>query len=534
MTTRRDMPRQTREYPRRELRGQRATSSVVGEGEQPNRIIDASSTTGDGQQVRRVRREAPTYDRTRRTRNPREDGQGQNPEPESSRQESAPRVNRRPMPAYARKISRWRWYGVSAFALLMIAGGLIGMLFPVRPSFSAAEKRDLTPFPEVQVSTFLDGSFFSDLSLWFSDTYPLREPLVQLDRKVDSLFGIQASTQMIGGNVQADELPPEGQTVEVERPARDYGPVDEPTERIQQEEIQSNIMNGLYVDGDKACSMYYFDQYSVQTYCDAVNSAADRLDGIATVYSVLIPNNSGATLDEDTLLKLGASDQQQALRYFHSLMNEKVQIVETYDILRAHRDEYIYFRTDHHWTQLGAYYAYTAFCQVKGIEPSDITKWKQVDYEPFLGSFYQELQLQAMADNPDTVHAYIPTGTNDLVYWSTDGEEFEGNVIADASIYDENSKYMCFIEGDQQLAKIENPKVDDDSSCLVIKDSYGCAFVPNLVDNYHTIYIMDTRKYEGDIPEFVYNNGIHDVIFMNNMTIAGTTTVAEHLYNHTS
>ena len=59
-----------------------------------------------------------------------------------------------------------------------------------------------------------------------------------------------------------------------------------------------------------------------------------------------------------------------------------MKVVKTYDALRAHRDEYIYFNTDHHWTQLGAYYAYVEFCKKKGIEPSDITTWEQHDYAP--------------------------------------------------------------------------------------------------------------------------------------------------------
>ena len=107
----------------------------------------------------------------------------------------------------------------------------------------------------------------------------------------------------------------------------------------------------------------------------------------------------------------------------------------------------------------------------------------------------------------------------------------EGNVIADASVYDDNAKYMAFIMGDQERQIIENPKVTDGSSCLVIKDSYGCAFVPNLVDNYQTVHVLDFRKTWRNIPEYVRENNIQDVIFMNNMTIAGTDTAADALYS---
>ena len=431
------------------------------------------------------------------------------------------------MPPTLRTITTWRTWGVRAFAALMVAGCVIGLLFFARPTTSDFEKRELTPFPAFTVEGFLDGSFFSDVSLWYADTYPLREPLVKMDRAIDGLFGIQAEEQMIGGNVQADQLPPAGQTTTTEREQREE--VDPPTGQAMQEEIQGNIMNGLYVKGNKACSVYYFYEPAVAVYTDALNLCAEKLDGVATVYSVLIPNNSGATLEESELEMLGGTNQKEALAYFHSLMDERVRVVETYDALRAHRDEYIYFNTDHHWTQLGAYYAYVEFCKKKGIEPSDITTWEQHDYAPFLGSFYQELGLQAMADAPDTVHAYVPTGTNSMTYWNEYGE-FEGDIVADATDYGENSKYMCFIYGDQPLNKVENPKVTDGSSALVIKDSYGCAFVPCLVDNYQTLWFMDCRYGTENIPEFVKEHGIQDVIFMNNMTIAGTESVGNNLY----
>ena len=447
-----------------------------------------------------------------------------------------------PTPAYKRTISQWRRYGVTACTVIMLVGCVLGWAFFLRPTASAFEKRDLTPWPAFTTERFLDGTFFSDLSLWYADTFPFRDTLVQADAAVDNLFGVKPQTQMIGGNVVADELPPidgntpagtgtgedgEGTSPAVEEEPRE--PAEKPDERVLQEDIQGNIMNGLYVDGDAAYSVYYFLDEAVQDYCAAVNRCAERLDGVANVYSVLVPNNSGAKLDEDVLEQLGGSDQRQALEYFYSLMSDKVKVVKTLDALRAHRDEYTYFRTDHHWTQLGAYYAYEQFCKAKGIEPSDITKWEQHDYEPMLGSFYQELWLDSMAANPDTLHAYVPSGTNEMTAWDEYGNEYEYPVVADATDYDANAKYMAFIAGDQMLSHIENPMVTDGSSCLVVKDSYGCAFVPNLVDNYQDIWVIDFRKFNEDIPSFVYEKGIKDVIFLNNMTIAGTDTAAAAL-----
>ena len=447
--------------------------------------------------------------------------------------------------AVASSLARWRQRGIAACSVLLVVGAVVGLLFFARPTVSAIEKRTLTPFPAFSVEALLDGTFFTNLSLWYADTYPLREPMVAANQALGNAKGIQPSTQMIGGNTQADTLPIEsmgasGTSADANTTTSDAAPsapapiarevVEVPTERVQQADIQSSIMSGLYVEGGAAYSMYYFYQEAADTYIAAVNKLTESLGGDATVYSMLIPNNSGAMLDEDTLLQLGATDQDLAIRWFYSNMDPRVQTVETYDALRAHNDEYLYFRTDHHWTQLGAYYAYEQFCALKGIESTDIDDHDMVEYAPFLGSFYGQLGLPAMADWPDTVYAYYPLGTNDLTYWDEDGNEYEGHVIADASWYGDNSKYLCFIEGDRALIRIGNPTMSDGSSCLIVKDSYGNALVPWLVDHYETVWVMDIRKLSGSIPDFVREHDIQDVIVFDNMTIATVLSTAEGLY----
>ena len=116
-----------------------------------------------------------------------------------------------------------------------------------------------------------------------------------------------------------------------------------------------------------------------------------------------------------------------------------------------------------------------------------------------------------------------------MTYWTADGEEFEGNVIADASVYDDNAKYMAFIMGDQERQIIENPKVTDGSSCLVIKDSFGNPFVSTLVDSYQHIYTIDFRFTTKKLVDLVDEYGIQDVIFENVLMFAGTYDASELL-----
>lgn len=423
-----------------------------------------------------------------------------------------------------RTLARRRQLAVQACGALLALGCLVGLLFFARPTTSELEKRELTPFPELSVARFLDGSFFSDLSLWYGDTYPLREVLVGAGNRMKSLYGIQPKTQLVGGNVEADDLPAEGQHTK-----RDEGPVEVPTERAMAEAIQDQIMKGLYVDGGAAYNIYYFSQESVELYAEAINTCAANVGDQATVYSIIAPTSAGAVLDEQTLADLGGTDQRQAIRYFISLYDDSVHGINVYDILREHNDEYIYFRTDHHWTELGAYYAYLAFCEDKGVEPSDIMGRERLTFDGFLGTFYSEVGNYEMELNPDYVDAYVPNSTNRMTVWDEEGNELDVDVITDVSEWADFSKYNCFISGDRPLSKIVNPNKQDGSTCLVVKDSYGCAFVPLLVDDYETTWVIDFRYSSQSIPDFVLENDVDDVIFLNAIVLAGTDPVASAL-----
>lgn len=436
----------------------------------------------------------------------------------------------------ASPLARGRAWGVRLTWGIVAACAIVGLAFFARPTTSEVEKRTLATFPTPSWETFWDGSFFSDVALWYSDTYPLREPMVALAQQIDSLHGVEPEAQMIGGNVAHDELPVASSSSEgssssssssSEAPA---GPVEVPTSQQMQADIQANIMDGLYVKDGAAYGIYYFVQSAVDTYAKAVTTCADNLEGTADVYCMLVPNNSAVMLDADTLASLGGTDPSDALDYFYGKMGSDVKKVRILEALREHNDEYLFFRTDHHWTQLGAYYAYLEFCEVSGREPQPVLSWRQMSWDGFLGTYYSELKDPQMAANPDTVTAYVPTGTNDLTFWDEDGTSHAWKVIQDVTGWDRSSYYATFIAGDRTLEEIDNTAANPTGPvCLVIKDSYGCAFVPCLVDNYSKVYVIDYRYSSQNIEAFVREHGVSDVIFVNNMTLASVDSVSDKL-----
>ncbi|HIZ21405.1 MAG TPA: hypothetical protein IAA21_01225 [Candidatus Blautia faecigallinarum] len=439
-------------------------------------------------------------------------------------------------------IMRFRAVSTRIFAVLMLLGGIMGILLFLRPSTSNVEKRELTKFPKLTLASFLDGSFCSDVSLWYSDTFPMRDGLISIDQTLKTAYGVTTSTMMVGGNEQGDEIPTLSADAEAEdgdtqdslvdmvvdtseEPAEEAEPVSAPDSEAMEAEIQNQIQKGLYVKDGAAYSVYYYSQSAAEIYTDALNQAAQELQGQADVYSILVPNNSGAMLPEDELHSLGGSDQTQAIAYYHSLY-DKVKPVKTIETLREHNDEYLYFRTDHHWTQLGAYYVYLNFCEEKGIEPHELSDFETMTFSPFLGTFYSQLMNGDMAKNPDTVTAYVPMGTNDMVYWDVDGTEYQWNIIEDVSTWGDSSGYYCYIAGDKPLTIIDNPEIEDGSSCLVLKESYGNCFVPFLVDHYDKVYVVDFRYANVNVVDYVKENNIQDLIVMNNITIIASDSVA--------
>ena len=290
--------------------------------------------------------------------------------------------------------------------------------------------------------------------------------------------------------------------------------------------VQSQITDGLFIKGDAAYNIYYFSQEAVDAYADAINTLAAELKDQATVYSIVVPNSSGVMLSDQEVKDIGGTNQTDALNYFYSKYDESVQDVDVMSLLKKHTDEYLYYRTDHHWTTLGSYYGYEAFCNKKGIKAENRDDMKYKNMGDYLGSFYSQLNSEAMAANPDYMDAWYPNATNELTLYNTDGTTEQYEIVTDTSNLDAFSKGLTHIMGDQPLEKITNPKLSDGSSCLVIKDSFGDSFAPWLVDNYQTVWIADFRYFEGSYKELVKENDIKDVIVLNNISLAGGGVVA--------
>ena len=292
----------------------------------------------------------------------------------------------------------------------------------------------------------------------------------------------------------------------------------------------------VYVSEGCGYGGYWFGETNSARYVAAVNSVARAVEGKATVYSLICPLSSGVMLSDEVRSDLGLSDQNKAIAWMYGQMDPLVKTVPVYGALKLHNDENIYFHTDHHWTALGAWYAYREFCAQKGIRPHAPEEFETYSYNDYQGSFLNYSNGNAeLKANPDTLVAYIPKGTNTMtMYIEENGGygKYTWPIVKDVSGYNRGSYYLGFVSGDRPWSYAHNETITDGSAVLVVKDSYGNAFIPWLIDHYEHIYWIDYRTYsdwcpwagvpDNSISNFVERNQIQDVILCNNIGSTGS------------
>lgn len=415
---------------------------------------------------------------------------------------------------------------IAVFFVMLFTGTIFSLILPLRPTVSESEKRVLTDFPEFTFQSFADGTYFAGIDTWFSDTFPMRDKFTLCNEKIKRLYGFRKS--MIHGEVVAgDEIPeydyPDSTSQKDEEQTDNSDYIEEETTEAAEPAQQGEKFGSVYVLEDSAYAYYSFLKDNSDRYTELVNSLSKMLEGQSDLYNMIVPTSIDIVLDGNIRRGLTSSDQYAAIMYMQSRMNSSVKKVNVYSALKARKDEYIYFRTDHHWTALGAYYAYCEFVKSMGLEPNTLDSYECINMGQFNGSFCSQTGVASLKNNPDNVVAYKPISTNSMKFLKK-GAMINYNIITDVSDWNKSSKYSAFIGGDNPYSQIHNPERTDGSSCVVIKESFGNAFVPFIADHFQDIYVIDYRYYSGTISDLVKEKDIGTVLLLNN--VAATSTGA--------
>lgn len=472
---------------------------------------------------------------------------------------------------------------------------VLGILLPLRPRYSDAEKRELKQFPAFSLQGFFAGSYFRDITSWYQDSYPGKEEWMLLASKTKAFYGLQGE-QIYGAAEQVKEEIPTGEGAMAETfalkkdgegvqedgtekkesdgesqrkaDARDKKEGKEQTEEgkgteekqeeaeakqsaevkqssdakqgsTKEKEENSNFetdeegnlqikkadkaenvageqIGSLYLNGDSAYELYYFSEKAVRAHASLLNTVQAMFPKVK-LSAMIVPNSFGVILDPKVQEKLASSGMDQAIAYSYSLMDKRVNTVNVFDALSAHKKEYIYFRTDHHWTQLGAYYGYQEYCKSMGYSTRPLSNYQKMDFPEFYGTFYFFMNRpESLKGHPDQVTAYQGS-MNTMKYTDSKGNLQEGKLINDASQMLPGNKYNCFMLGDHGYVEIHNEGAPRKKSILVLKDSYGNAFVPLLAQDYRDVYVVDYRHYQGNASSLIQEKGIEEILFLNNI-----------------
>lgn len=235
----------------------------------------------------------------------------------------------------------------------------------------------------------------------------------------------------------------------------------------------------------------------------------DALVGNASVpvYFGLIP--SAAEIWSDRLPKGAPTADEKALidqLYFST----GASTIDLYSALEAHKGEDVYYRTDHHWTSLGAFYGANAIFDALGMEPLDLNDYKKTTVtDQFNGTLFSTSGVRWLP--PDQIDTYIPNEGIKVTSWFN-GTPEEGSLYVD-SYLEVKDKYSYFLGGNQAQCVVEK-EGSDGPRVLLIRDSYSDSLTPFLTERFSEVHLFDFRYNLTSVQNYVEENNIDQVIVL--------------------
>lgn len=405
-------------------------------------------------------------------------------------------------------------YPIAVLFALFISVFFLVDVFNSDRAFSEFENTSLAQKPAFSWSSFVDGSFGSKYVKYINEQFLGR----------DNWISMKAVADMGLGRIESHGVT--------------YGDDHYLMEKLEIVEDQNYPANA----GTNIVKQTALDRSN-----GMVSSFLQMYDQPITFS--LVPN-SYAILEDEVPTGFPGADQQAYTQQIYQTLREvddQLEIVDFSDALSQHKDEYIYYRTDHHWTTLGAYYAYVAYCEQKGLTPVSLEELEENKVEDFYGTFYSK--------------AKRPSQLADTITWyDVDVDEFAfvanlqqdkqlaqlGEVVQEDGLellrvdgmmdqrkFEVRDKYAAFMWGNSGYVKIKsshnlNHQEGKTSRLLLFKDSYANSMIPYLTYNYDEIIVVDLRYMAKSTKELMQEE-FDDIFVMYNFStyVSGASDLAK-------
>lgn len=404
---------------------------------------------------------------------------------------------------------------IPAVFLMMLTAGLLLFLIMPKSGKSEAEGRELAKPPKFTLANAASGNLTKEIDDYIKDHFPFRESLITVGDGLGSAFKYKSDDSVevianavtedmgVGENLQGtDGAAPEA---EPEEPLPEAAHID------VAEEADYNS-HGIIISGIRAMEIFGYYPEMLTNYASTVNAIKACLPDV-NVYSIVAPTSG--EFYSPVKFHTEMHSQKDAITQLYSELSPDVTPVDAYTYVASVADQYVYFRTDHHWTARGAYEGYYAFCKASEQEAAPLESFETaVVADDFVGSLYRYAKRQVLKDYPDYVEVfYQPMVESSEAYYSADMTgQYEASVISDPS--GTTNKYLAFLGGDHPLMHIVTTNKNG-RRLVVLKDSFGNALVPFMTNNYEEIFVIDPRSASLSLSEFCAAHQINDLLVEN-------------------
>lgn len=354
--------------------------------------------------------------------------------------------------------------GLLFFLLPVIV--LVSSIILPDTGFSEKENRILASRPALKLDQIISGGYEKQFETYENDQFPLRDMWITLKATTDRLMG-----------------------------------------KVEE--------NGVYL-GKNGYLMEAFNAPSQTQYDATVNAMTSFAQKHSDLkqYALIAPNS--VNILKSNLPAFAPADDQNPWidKLKDSLTSAGVTFIDIRDTFTDHKAEDLYYHTDHHWTTLGAYYAYLQAAAVMGIDTSSDSYDKAPVSQTFKGTLSAKSGFRS--GETDELDVFLPNGDNTLssVVNYVD-EQKKSASFYDTSKLNTRDKYALFFGGNHAQIKISTP-TESNNTLLVLKDSYANSFVPFLAQHYRKIIMIDPRYYYGDLEQLLQVENVQEVLYLYN------------------
>lgn len=287
--------------------------------------------------------------------------------------------------------------------------------------------------------------------------------------------------------------------------------------------------NGVYL-GKDGYLLEDFEKPNEENVSKNLKAISDFSNKYKDVKQYMLISPTAVSILRDKLpLAAPVIDQQKYLDEYSKKLDSNVTFVDTYATLLEHKSEDLYYKSDHHWTTLGAFYSYQKLAEDMELSSKDSDDY---DIELVSNSFEGALASESgYKTDLDKIKVYIPKDENDQVVVNYEEEQKKTATLYDSEKLEQKDKYQVFLGGNHPIVKIDTTS-DSGKTLLIFKDSYANCFVQFLTTHFSKIILVDPRYYYEDIDELMKNEGVDEVLYLYNAnTFFSDTSLAPVLNN---